>query len=337
MFVAVISVLLVASCASSTKKNKISANYPVWPASPAKARIKLVNYFSLPDDLNIEKSFWQQVGEFFLGSEAQGMVRPMAITVHNEQQIYVADPGAHGVHLFDLKEEKYKLIKLNKNFNMLSPVALTVAGDNDILITDSKQAQVYRYKYGDEYASVVDLEEELLQPTGITVDPLTKEIYIVDTKRHQIVVFDETGGLVRYIGKRGTENGELNFPTMIWIDSYGHLLVTDSLNFRVQVFSKSGRYVSQFGKAGDATGYQSRPKGVVSDYRGNIYVVDSLFHNIQVFDSEGRYLLSVGEQGKSPGQFWLPTGLYIDEKQKIYVADSYNQRVQVFQVLQVVQ
>lgn len=331
--VGLIGALLVGSCASSAKKVQLTERYPVWPASPAEAKIKLVNIFSTSVDLNIGKGFWQWLGEVFLGSDVEEMVRPMAIVVINEQQIFVADPGVHGVHLFDLKEDKYRLIKLSGNRNMLSPVALAAASHDVILITDSKAGQVYRYQYGDESAFVVDLDEELLQPTGIIVDEWTNEIYITDTKRHQIIVFDESGGLVRFIGRRGDADGELNFPTMIGWGTGGELLVTDSLNFRIQVFSKNGRYLSKFGEQGDATGYQSRPKGVVSDHRGNIYVVDSLFHSIQVFDLSGQYLLSVGEQGQAPGQFWLPTGIFINDEQKIYVADSYNKRVQVFQLV----
>lgn len=328
--------LVIANCAPLVNKQQIIDSYPSWPAAPAQAKIKLINVFSVPADLEIKKGFWQWLGDVVLGSEAVSMVRPMAIVVHKEQQIYVADPGVHGVHLFDLKEQDYQLIKLADAQNMLSPVALAISADGDILITDSKQAVVYKYHYGDEHASILELDEGVEQPTGIIVDKLTDDIYIVDTKKHQIIVYDATGSFVRVIGKRGTGNGEFNYPTMVCWNSDGDLLVTDSLNFRVQVFTKNGHYLKQFGKVGDATGYQARPKGVASDYQNNIYVVDSLFHNVQIFNSEGRYLLSVGEQGQAPGQFWLPSGIHIDEKQKIYVADSYNQRVQVFQLMKAV-
>ena len=328
--------LVIANCAPMVNKQQKINAYPSWPAAPAKAKIKLVNIFSVPADLEIEKGFWQWLGDVILGSEVVSMVRPMAIVAYKGQQIYVADPGVHGVHLFDLKEQEYKLIKLADGAKMLSPVALAISANGDVLITDSKQVLVYKYHYGDEYASILELEEGLEQPTGIIVDKLTDDTYIVDTKRHQILVYDATGSFVRVIGKRGTDNGEFNYPTMVCWNSTGDLLVTDSLNFRVQVFNKNGRYLKQFGKLGDATGFQSRPKGIASDDQDNIYVVDALFHNVQIFNSSGQYLLSVGEQGQVAGQFWLPSGIFIDEKQKIYVADSYNQRVQVFELMKAV-
>ena len=164
----VVSVFLIASCASSAKKSQLTEPYAAWPSPPAEAKIELVNVFSQPEDLNIGKGFWQQISEFFLGNNIEDMVRPMAIVVRNEQQIYVADPGVHGVHLFDLKEQDYKLIKLPEYREMLSPIALALSGTKDVLITDSKQAVVYRYHYGDEFASVLELEEGLEQPTGKT-------------------------------------------------------------------------------------------------------------------------------------------------------------------------
>ncbi|MDH5517531.1 MAG: 6-bladed beta-propeller [Gammaproteobacteria bacterium] len=319
------------SCTSVPNKDSKAVVYPVWPAPPATARIKLTAVFSLPQDLEIGKGFWSWLGNFFLGSEAENMVRPMAV-VANDRRIYVADPGAYGVHLYDLKENSYKLIQLPAHHKMLSPVGISGSGDGGIYISDSKRAEIYYYKYGEEAATLVELDEAVLQPTGIRYNQTTKELFVVDTKNHQIVVFDETGGLIRYIGRRGDKNGEFNFPTMLWWDKDQNLFVTDSLNFRIQKFNKNGKYLQQFGKAGDATGFQSRPKGVAVDKKGHIYVVDSLFHNVQIFDSEGRYLLSFGEQGQAPGQFWLPTGIYIDDMQKIYVADSHNKRVQVFEL-----
>ncbi|MCK4709349.1 MAG: hypothetical protein KAU21_12085, partial [Gammaproteobacteria bacterium] len=139
LFVAgMVSVLLIGSCASSSIRSQLTEPYPVWPSSPAETKIELVNVFSQPEDLNIGKGFWQQISELFLGSDIEDMVRPMAVVVRNEQQIYVTDPGVHGVHLFDLKEQDYKLIKLPGHREMLSPIALALSGTEDILITDSK-------------------------------------------------------------------------------------------------------------------------------------------------------------------------------------------------------
>jgi len=41
-------------------------------------------------------------------------------------------------------------------------------------------------------------------------------------------------------GRNGSEAGEFNFPTHIWIDKTGRLSVTDAMNFRIQLFSPDG-------------------------------------------------------------------------------------------------
>lgn len=330
----ILLVIVVLTSCTAVDRGMQEKNYPTWPAAPAKPRIKLTNIFSVPNDLNIVKGFWQKFADFFLGSEVVNMVRPMNIVKDSDDRIYVSDPGAHGIHLFDLKEHEYKLIKLKDQRDMLSPIAMTVSATDVLYITDSKSAVVYKYNNGDDFASQIELEEGLEQPTGILIDAKTEDLFIVDTKRHQILVYDATGDYIRVIGKRGKGNGEFNYPTMMSWDKDGNILVTDSLNFRIQQFNKNGRYIKQFGKVGDSSGYQSRPKGIATDKDNNIYVVDALFHTIQIFDPSGNYLLSVGEQGHTPGKFWLPSGIYIDKKQKIYVADSHNQRVQVFELIE---
>jgi len=323
--------ILPASCVyQQENKSDIELKKPQWPAAPAKAKVSFVKMFSTPEDLGIRKGFWQRLGEFFTGTEEFQLVRPMAITTVDEV-IFVADPGAKGIHRFDINNSEYDLIKIEFDRPLLSPVSIVADKEGGVYFSDSALKKVFHIKAGEDTASPFELDAELEQPTGLTVDKKTGHLYVVDTIRHQVLKFDQTGDHLQTIGRRGIANGEFNFPTMVWCNDAGELLVTDSLNFRVQVFNQQGRYIKQFGKLGSATGYQARPKGVASDQSGNIYVVDSLFHNLQIYSKAGSFLLNVGEQGQSLGQFWLPTGIHIDQQQKIYIADSYNHRVQIMQ------
>lgn len=325
-------VVFLQSCVTTTEKPSAAVDL-TWPPAPAEARIRFVQTFSNPDELNIEKSLWQMVGEFFVGTENTYMTRPMSVVSVNEQMIYVADPGRHGVHRFDVNNDQYDLIRRPEDYILPSPVSLTVDDQGNVLVSDSQLAQIFIIRAGKTVATQLDLDVELQQPTGLVWDKKTGDLYVVDTALHQVLVFDVAGRLQNRFGRRGTGDGEFNFPTMIWQDDEGKLLVADSLNFRIQVFARNGRYLSQFGEQGDASGYQSRPKGVATDKKGHIYIVDALFHNVQIFNQKGEFLLSIGEQGQAAGQFWLPAGIFIDEYEKIYVADAHNRRVQVFEYI----
>ena len=325
-----VAVAVVACAANEEKNNRLSK--PVWPPPPATARIVFEQSFSSAEELGIEKGFWQWLGDFVFGEDDNSLVRPMAVVTTDDRHIFVADPGARGIHRFDKHDNAYRLIRRENGLDLPSPVAMTSDRQGNIYVTDSRLAKLFIIRPQSRLAQPFSLDTELLQPTGITIDPDSGRIYLVDTRRHQVLVFSADGKLIKRFGNHGVLPGEFNYPTLIWQQN-GTLFVTDALNFRIQLFDLDGNYLSSFGQAGRSSGYQARPKGVATDSDGNIYVVDSLLNNIQLFDASGRYLMTIGEQGQRPGQFWLPTGIYISAQQKIYVADSHNHRVQVFSYL----
>lgn len=326
----------VIGCSYQQTKKLQNQPLPQWPASPLPAKVTYVKDVTSAEDLGIKKSFWQRLGEFFVGEEERQLVRPMAV-ISVKRKLYIADPGVKGVHLFDSEDNSYRLLTKSKNQALISPVAMTSDTDGNVYLTDSGLKKVFRLNSDDDIDEQVfvtlDLDAVFEQPTGLAFNKSTNELYVVDTQQHQVMRFNLAGEFVGNIGRRGTEKAEFNFPTLISINENGTLLVTDSLNFRVQMFNKSGGFVRQYSQLGNATGYQVRPKGVASDRKGNIYVVDSLFHNVQIYNTKGEFLLTVGEQGQLAGQFWLPTGIYIDTEDKIYIADSHNHRVQILQVM----
>ena len=304
----------------------------VWPAAPAEPRIAFVKAISRPDDLGIAKGFFQRLFEAVFGGEDSQLIRPMAV-VAVDSILYVADPGAKGVHRFDLKRGDYALIRAPENAALPSPVGLARGSAGEVYVSDSALAQVFVLRPGAKQAAPLALGATLEQPTGISYDPASGRLFVVDTAAHEVKVFNRDGTLASRFGRRGTEIGEFNYPTLIWRTPQGVMYVTDSLNFRIQIFDDAGRFMAKFGQHGDGTGDHPRQKGVATDSYGHIYVVDSLFHAFQIFDESGKFLLSIGAQGTERGEFWLPTGIFIGESDTIYVADSYNRRVQVFRYI----
>ena len=304
----------------------------VWPAAPDAPRIAYVRAFSRPDDLGISRGFLQRVADVLFGHDESRLVRPMAVVAVGEV-LYVADPGAKGVHRFDPKGGRYDLIHAAGGTALVSPVGLALGDAGEVYVSDSALAAVFVIRPGAKEAVQLSLSAPLGQPTGIAFDATSGRLFVVDTTAHRVNAFRRDGTLESSFGRRGTEAGEFNYPTLIWRTREGRLYVTDSLNFRIQSFDASGRFLAKFGGLGDGTGDLPRQKGVATDRYGHVYVVDSLFHAIQIFDDRGRFLLSLGGLGQERGEFRLPTGLFIGEDDKIYVADSYNQRVQVLRYI----
>jgi DNA-binding beta-propeller fold protein YncE len=140
-----------------------------------------------------------------------------------------------------------------------------------------------------------EFKEGLGRPSGVAV--FSNKVYVSDTEKHQVHVYNADGDLIFSIGGRGSGPGEFNFPTHLSIDGTGRLYVTDAMNARIQVFDVEGKYLTSIGSIGDSSGHFGRPKAVAVDERGHVYVPDALFDNFQVFDNEGNYLLGIGEQG----------------------------------------
>jgi DNA-binding beta-propeller fold protein YncE len=305
----------------------------VWPAPPAPPRIRFERTFAQPKDLGITTGFFGRVRELLTGRSEARLVRPMAVVAERDGALYVADPGVEGVHRFDPERRRYDLIRQERGEPLPSPVGLALGPARTVYVADSRLRRVLRIAGDSRVATPVPLAVGLDQPTGIAVDPTSGRLYVLDTGSHQVKVFEAGHTFAFAFGRRGTGDGELNYPTAIWRDQEGRLLVADALNFRVQLFDAEGRFLAKFGQPGDATGYFSRPKGVAVDRSGHVYVVDALFHAVQIFTPSGDLLLHFGGQGHGPGEFWLPAGIFVAETGAIYVADAHNRRVQVFRAV----
>ena len=326
--------ILVAACASKAVVHPFDVGGRVWPEAPSQARIEFVKEFSSLNDLGARPSAWSKFLKFAAGRQGDGMVRPMAVvTTVDGNIIFVADPDARCVHRYELLRSRYTCLSIKGDEMLSSPVGLAITDDGRLFVADSELGRVYQIAAGRKWLEPLELQNALQQPTGIFWEAKSKLLYVIDTGEQSIKAFSPSGVLVREFSKRGNLPGQLNFPTYLWVDANGELLVTDSLNFRVQRFEQDGTFLGTFGNVGDQAGDFARPKGVATDSFGHVYVIDALFHSIQIFDRHGVLLLSIGDRGHGEGQFWLPNGIFISADNTIFVADSYNKRVQVFRYI----
>jgi sugar lactone lactonase YvrE len=280
------------------------------------------------------KAFFRQLTALIAGkSNKTHMVRPMSVIAAKPSDMWVLDQGNQNI--FRVAHDKLEIPAATKRLvdQLPSLVGLCFAGDrHHLLFTDSRKNKVYALPEGakrmEPFADTVTLD----QPTGIAYNKVTDEVWVTETGAHRVAVFSKDGVLLRRFGTRGTEAGEFNFPTSVWIDNKGDAYIVDAMNFRVQIFDRTGRFVTMFGELGDGTGSMARPKGVATDTYGNIYVTDAQFNVVQVFSRDGTFLYRFGGLGREHGEFRLPGNIFIDEDNFIYVADSYNARVQVFQL-----
>ena len=301
--------------------------------SEGRSEVKWIGQWPVNASIVQKKDLGKKIRDLITGKKPQDLKRPVSMVVGKDNSCWILDQESKAI--FQLKDKEGKIPRYieNKHYNLASLVGICNFHDHEMLFTDSYLNKIFIINTESKECKGFSDSLKLNKPTGIAYSPIMKEIWLTETAAHRLLVLNENGQVIKTIGKRGSSNGEFNFPTHICIDSLGNVYVVDAMNFRVQVFNKDGVFISVFGKSGDATGYFASPKGIATDSYGNIYVADALFHVIQIFDIKGNFLYAFGSQGQGDGQFWMPSGIYIDKENKIFVADSYNSRIQIFQFI----
>jgi DNA-binding beta-propeller fold protein YncE len=172
----------------------------------------------------------------------------------------------------------------------------------------------------------------LAKPLGLDID-LNGSIYVADSSRKQVVVFNEAGIFVRAIG------GPAVFDRLssVTVDPAGkRLYVVDiggvgSERHHVKVFDvRTGDHLFDIGKRGEGPGEFNLPRDVAIGKEGRLYVVDGGNFRIQVFDAQGGFIKSFGQVGKQLGNFARPKEIAIDSAGNVYVVDAAFGNFQIF-------
>jgi len=161
----------------------------------------------------------------------------------------------------------------------------------------------------------------LQRPQSGMVDG-TGRIFVTDTSRQAVYVFDQKAG--RLLVWEGGEGYHFVAPSGIVALENGDVYVADAQLHEIFHLNPKGELLGVFGKE-----QLQRPLGLAFDaVSRHLYVADTYGHDIKVFDLTGRLLRTIGQRGDQPGEFNFPTYIAL-AKGKLYVADTMNARVQV--------
>ncbi len=188
---------------------------------------------------------------------------------------------------------------------------------------------------------------EFLKPNGIAVTQ-AQTVYVVDSKAHEVKVYDGLGNFQFAFGAPGYGDGQFTFPSDIAIDeTRGAVYVTDfavitgtnTLPGRIAVFDLAGVWLRNIDPppAPDLTEPYPiffRPAGLGMDPAGNLYVVDNALSSVTIIDGGGALIDVIGYRD---GQYWtgelaLPVDAAADGG-RIYVTSSGKRILVVFEVV----
>ncbi len=325
---AILFLLLLAGCATAPPPERY-----FWPPLPDEPKVEHIASYQTLADLYGGQGRERMFKAILGAAKEQVLFKPWGIVSDGMGKVFVTDAALAAVVIFNLDARRIDFIE-----DVRAPYGIAIDWKGRLLITSGAYRNVL--VYSGTGLPLGSFGGGLLKgPAGIAVDGDRHLVYVADVKGHDIKVFDSSGGLLRTVGRRGSGDGEFNFPTDVDVLSDGGLVVADSMNARIQVFDRDGRFIRAFGHRGTGVGGFMMIKGVAVDSEDHIYVTDTMGSHFKIFASNGDLLLvvggpyAVGSTGMVPGGFNLPMDISIDERDRIFVVDQQNFAVQVFQYL----
>lgn len=142
--------------------------------------------------------------------------------------------------------------------------------------------------------------------------------FVVDQRRHTVLVRDAAGAVLTTLGGFGLDGARLNFPADVALHpDRTQVFVADRGNHRIQMYRLDGTYLGQLGTGfGAASGELSYPAGVAFA-GGHVLVADSGNHRLQRFALDGRALGTFGHEALS-----CPVGVTVDVDGRLHVASA---------------
>ena len=264
-------------------------------------------------------------------SEQQKFAAPMGVFYdrHNDE-VYVADTGNDQIDIFDA--EGIPRFQIDHVQGLTAPLDIVVDAESQIYVSQMGKAMLQLLDFRGEHLA------DLYAPNSSPFTPgrlcfgLEGNIYVVDRKAAEILVYDAAGDFLSRFGERGKGVGKFRMISGVAVDSTGRTYVADSRQIPMQVFDRTGRFLLSFGERGGRDAEFSFPGGICIDEKDRIWIVDSLRHQVKVFKTDGTFLFQFGVFGKEEGQLFFPIDLALDGKGRAYVLEKGANRLQVFDI-----
>ena len=115
----------------------------------ASASLSFVRVFSSADDVKAEHPVLDRTLDIIAGpadpeARVDTMRSPSAVTTDSNHRVFVADPGAQTVHIFDFIRSKYGRLD-GRGDRLHVPVALAVDGQDNLYVVDQTSRTILVY------------------------------------------------------------------------------------------------------------------------------------------------------------------------------------------------
>ena len=262
-----------------------------------------------------------------------GLNRPHGIAVCDNGDIVVAEWDAQCITILNMAGKKVRSFgtKGTKEGQFTRPRGVAITNDGHILVTNNHRLQklttngVCVKLVGSSKSGSGRLQFNT--PWGITVHPITGQIFVADCYNRRIQVFYYDLTFSHTIAPTGEK--QFNYPLDVALDNEGYLYVAELSNHCITKLSTKGQFITRFGSRGSAPGQLSFPSSLTIN-NNLVYVTEEDNNRVSIFDTNGNFIHCFGKQGSGEGELLEPRGIATDTFGNLYVNDTNNDRIVVF-------
>lgn len=268
-----------------------------------------------------------------------------AVDALDTGNFYISDPRVGSVFIYDPNR-----VLIGELRNLDKPLGVAIDSQGYLLVGSDKwgNIQVYDPANGDLLATFGDGMVQM--PTSITIGP-AGEIYVTDSRAHQVRVFESSYVHVRTIGEPGRGDGQLKFPSDTVVLSrdtvagtVDEVYVADQGNKRIQVFDTQGNFLRTitpptpspgvcFSCPADLRGTFNRLQALDADAAGRLHVLDVFEAAVSLIDPlTGALGESYGGYGDGTGLLHTPLDVLLTGTGDALVTDSDSGDIEMFAV-----
>lgn len=273
----------------------------------------------------------------WLRSWRAGLASPTRVAIDGAGGLLVADGGTG-----EVVARAVGGALLTKIADGSRAVSVAAGTGGRLYVGDASRGRVAAYDSSGQFEFALgEGDGEFGHPGDIAVDAAAAEVFVSDTDRHRIGVYDAASGAhKRTLGRWGRSDGQFFTPTGLAIDGAA-LLVSDQLNYRIQAIDKSsggfieclgtysqGGFISGGGGPGRSYGMA---QGLALDAAGRLYVTDSFQGVVRVVDRAAAATLgTIGVFGAGGAQLRVPTDVAVDAHGRLFVAAADTGKLEVW-------
>jgi len=308
------------------------------------------DYTLLGDDqLGQAGTPWKENKEGFL-------MHPVGVQFDPQSEfVFVADQANHRLQVFEYASKEAvcafgKKGTGSKNFH--SPGYIVIDRESRAIVSDILNHRLQVIHWNKKTRALTQIRTigcegkgpgQFQFPRGLCMTP-NGMLLVCDSSNNRIQVFDSGNdfAFVREFGDFGVEDGKLDRPIGIAVNSAEEIFVTDDRH-RVQVFDPQGAFLRSWGEKGKRNGRFKHPSNIAIDDEDCVFVCDQDNARVQVFKSSGEfvhkwggYLKKIepaGDDGEAPADdgengddaewygLMMPSGLTVSASGTVLVSD----------------